>query len=256
MAFPHDDLIVERLLQLLASRPSGRSHGPDTYAPLADSFPELTSEDRQSRVPTGELRWESKVRFARLKLVERGLVYPAKAGPEPKRGVWIVTEAGCRAANEVPATGGEPAFGVTTEGVLLGWNRAVWDGWDETYEGAVNMVMGGAEYRARWSVGTRRSIRPGTDAWLLRQGGPHGLLGHGTVVSEPFDDAHFARPAETSRYVEVAFDVLLDEADILDRDHLGLAIPEIAWRHQLQSGNRIPPDVNERLLRVWREYTT
>lgn len=257
MAFPHDDLIAERLLRLLASLPGGRAHGPDTYAQLADSFAGLTSEDRESRVPTGELRWESKVRFARLKLVERGLVYAAKEGPDPKRGVWIVTEEGLRATSDVPAPrGGESGSGSTAEGILLGWNRALWDGWDETYEGAVNMVMSGAEYRARWSVGTRRDVRLGTDAWLLRQGGPYGLLGHGTVVSEPFDDAHFARPDETSRYVEVAFDVLLEEADILDRDQLDLAIPEIAWRHQFQSGNRVPPDVNERLLRLWDEYTT
>lgn len=257
MTFPHDDLIAERLLHLLASQPAGRAHGPDTYAPLAESFAELTPEDRESRVPTGELRWDSKVRFARLKLVEQGLVYPAKEGPGPKRGVWIVTEAGFRAASDVSASdGGDSALGGAAEGILLGWNRALWDGWDETYEGAVNMVMSGAEYRTRWSVGTRRDVRLGTDAWLLRQGGPYGLLGHGTVLSEPFDDAHFARPGETSRYVEVAFDVLLEESDILDRDQLDLAIPEVAWRHQFQSGNRIAPDVNERLLNLWHEYTT
>jgi len=257
MAFPHDDLIAERLLQLLASHPDGRSHGRKMYGPLADTFAELSSADRESRVPTGELRWESKVRFARLKLVERGLVYPAKEGPEPARGVWIVTKAGFLATDRVAnLRGSRSRLGRPAEGILLGWNRALWDGWDETYEGAVNMVMSGAEYRARWSVGTRRNVQPGTDAWLLRQGGPYGLLGHGTVLSEPFDDAHFERPEKMSRYVEVAFDVLLEEADILDRDQLGLAIPEISWRSQFQSGNRISPDINGRLLRLWSDYTT
>lgn len=145
---------------------------------------------------------------------------------------------------------------IAPEGVILGWNRVLWDEWEETYEGAVNVVMTGGEYRTRWSVGGRRDVLPGTDAWLLRQGGPFGILGHGTVLSEAFDDAHFARPGAKSRYVEVTFDLLLEESDILDRDELSLAIPEIAWRHQLQSGNRIPPDVNERLLVLWHEHTT
>ena len=255
MAFPHDDRIVEELLKYIARQPGGRIHGPQSYEPLADAFPELTPDDRKTRVPTGELRWESKVRFARLKLVERGLLFPAKEGPDPKRGIWIATGLGRQVAAGAPVPIALPRGQESErEGVILGWNRSLWDGWDETYEGVVNMLMAGATYKTRWSVGHRRDLAPGTDAWLLRQGGPYGLLGHGVVASEPFEEAHFARPGETSRYVDVEFDVLVNEEDILRRDELEREVPEVAWRHQFQSGNRVAADANARLRRLWNDY--
>lgn len=259
MTIPNDREIKKHLLAFLLSRPGNRAHAQECYAALANHFPDLTDRELTERYQTSVSKFANTVQFSRLHLVNDGLIYRAGEGPHPSKGVWILTPAGERAAQAATpeslsvSSADRPA---NREGVLLGWNRALWDGWDETYEGAVNMVMSGAQYRTRWSVGNRRDVQPGTDAWLLRQGGPYGLLGHGTVRSEPFDDAHFARPGETSRYVEVAFDVLLEETDILERDQLDLAIPEIAWRHQFQSGNRVPPDVNERLLRLWQEYTT
>jgi len=259
MAIPNDREIKKHLLTFLLSRPGNRAHAQKCYAALANHFPDLTDKELTERYQSSVSKFANAVQFSRLHLVNDGLIYRAGEGPQPSNGVWILTPAGQAAARaatpeglSVPSTD----HSADREGVLLGWNRALWDGWDKTYEGAVDMVMSGAEYRARWSVGNRRDVRPGTDAWLLRQGGPYGLLGHGTVISEPFDDAHFAGHGSTSRYVEVAFDVLLEEADILGRDQLDLAIPEIAWRHQFQSGNRIPRDVNERLLRLWHEHTT
>ncbi|GAA2073720.1 winged helix-turn-helix domain-containing protein [Microbacterium hatanonis] len=255
MAFPHDDLIADELLKLLADQPDGRAHGPDTYEPLAKRFPELTEEDLASRVPTGERRWDSKVRFARLKLVNRGLVYPAKEGPSPQRGVWILTDPGMAVARGEAIENPTPAdLSTGAEGIILGWNRSLWDGWDETYEGAINMVMAGATYETRWSVGSRVDVASGTDAWLLRQGGPYGIVGHGVVTSEPFEGEHFAKPGQTSRYVDVAFDVLLDEVDILSRDILEQAVPEVAWRYQFQSGNRIPAEINSQLVQLWNNH--
>jgi len=257
VTFPHDDRIADELLRYLAAQPDGRAHGPATYEPVAARFPELTEEDLESRVPTGELRWESKARFARLRLVERGLLYPAKEGPNSKRGVWILTDRGRAAARgEAIASGRRSSVdrAAGTEGIILGWNRTLWDGWEETYDGAVNIAMSGASYETRWSVGSRADVAAGTHAWLLRQGGPYGLLGHGFVTSEPFEDEHFAKPGQTSRYVQVAFEVLVDEDDILSRDVLEHAIPEVAWRYQFQSGNRIDPETNARLLEVWNEH--
>lgn len=257
MTFPHDDLIADELLRYIAAQPDGRIHGPASYAPVAARFPELTQQDLESRVPTGELRWESKVRFARLKLVERRLLYPAKDGPDPKRGVWILTDLGRSAARgEAIVSDRRPSEdrSAETAGIVLGWNRALWDGWEETYDGAVHIAMSGAPYETRWSVGSRVDVPAGTHAWLLRQGGPYGLLGHGLVRSDPFEDEHFAKPGRTARFVEVAFDVLLYEGDILGRDVLEHVIPEVAWRYQFQSGNRVDPEINARLLELWNDH--
>lgn len=68
LAFPHGDRIAEELVRYIARQPGGRIHGTHSYAPLSDAFAELTPDDRESRVPTGELRGESKVRFARQRL--------------------------------------------------------------------------------------------------------------------------------------------------------------------------------------------
>jgi restriction endonuclease Mrr len=48
----------------------------------------LTSRD-QERLETGEVRWRNRVRFARLRMTQQGLL--SDASP---RGVWQVTDAG------------------------------------------------------------------------------------------------------------------------------------------------------------------
>jgi hypothetical protein len=140
------------------------------------------------------------------------------------------------------------------EGVLLGWNRRLVDRWTPSFESVVRSVAAGEPYPRVWSVGSRRDLPRGTDAWLLRQGGPYGVLGHGVVVSEVFDAPHFAIPDAVTRCVTVEFDGLVDEADILGRTELELVVPEVAWRYQFQSGGRVPAAANARLRRLWRDH--
>jgi hypothetical protein len=259
MVIPNDRAIKAELLKYLVRRPGYRAHAQQCYAALEPLFPDLTHEEISERYQTSVSKWANSVQFARLHLVNDGLIYRAGEGPSPSKGVWILTPAGVSAAsgateNSSPISVAQPARADRVEGIVLGWNRMLWDGWDETYDGAVNIAMSGAPYETRWSVGSRVDVEPGTHAWLLRQGGPYGVLGHGLVTSAPFEDAHFAKPGQTSRYVDVAFDVLLDEGDILGRDLLEHAVPEVAWRYQFQSGNRIVPAINARLLELWNEH--
>lgn len=261
MVIPSDRAIQTELLKYLAGCPEYRAHAQKCYAELEPLFPDLTHEEVVERYQASVSKWANSVQFARLHLVNDGLIYRAGDGPSPSKGVWILTPAGVSAAGgaeSMPMTSHPPLSGTIkssgVEGIVPGWNRALWDGWEETYDGAVNIAMSGTPYKTRWSVGSRVDVTVGTHAWLLRQGGPYGLLGHGVVVSEPFEDEHFAKAGQTSRYVEVAFDVLLDEDDILSRDVLEHAIPEVAWRYQFQSGNRIDPEINTRLLELWNEH--
>ncbi|MFC8682059.1 hypothetical protein ACFT30_11095 [Microbacterium ureisolvens] len=114
-------------------------------------------------------------------------------------------------------------------------------------------VASGTPYVTQWSVGARKEVEPGTDAWLLRQGGSYGLIGHATVLTQPYEDVHFADPRRTAGFVDVAFDELVVEGDRVPRDVLEVVVPEVAWRFQFRSGNRIAPAANLRVRELWRE---
>lgn len=138
-------------------------------------------------------------------------------------------------------------------GIILGWNPGLWDEWPGGFAGVVARVAGGEPYVTQWSVGSRREVEPGADAWLLRQGGSYGLIGHGTVLTHPYEDVHFADPRRTASFVDVAFDELVVESDRVPRDVLEVVVPEVAWRFQFRSGNRIAPEPNLRLRELWRD---
>jgi hypothetical protein len=140
-------------------------------------------------------------------------------------------------------------------GIILGWNPTLWDEWPGSYAAVVSGVAAGEPYVTQWSVGSRREVEPGTDAWLLRQGGSYGLIGHGTVLTRPYEDVHFADPRRTASFVDVAFDALVAEDDRVPRDVLEVVVPEIAWRFQFRSGNRVAPGPNRRLRELWRDAT-
>lgn len=269
MVIPHDHDIQQQLVLYLAGCAGHRAHAQACYSALEPLYPELTHDETTLRYQASVSKWANAVQFARLHLVNDGLIYRAGEGPLASKGVWILTPEGVRAAehglperrrrrSEAHARRdrAESARSAVDEGegIILGWNRSLWDDWPETYEGAVNIVMAGARYKTRWSVGPRLDVALGTDAWLLRQGGPFGLIGHGVVVSESYEAEHFATPGKTSRYVEVEFDVLLDEADVLSREVLDQVIPEIPWRHQFRSGNGLSPAINDRLTQLWNEH--
>ena len=138
-------------------------------------------------------------------------------------------------------------------GIILGWNPGLWDEWPGGFAAVVARVAGREPYVTQWSVGSRREVEPGTDAWLLRQGGSYGLIGHGTVLTHPYEDVHFADPRRTASFVDVAFDELVVESDRVPRDVLEVVVPEVAWRFQFRSGNRIAPEPNLRVRELWRD---
>ena len=139
------------------------------------------------------------------------------------------------------------------EGVIMGWNPGLWNEWPVSYSAVVETVAGGSPFVTQWSVGARRAVEPGTDAWLLRQGGSHGIIGHSLVLTDTYEDVHFADPRRTARFVDVAFDSLVVESDRIPREILEVVVPEIAWRFQFRSGNRVSAEANRRLHELWRQ---
>ncbi|ADX73272.1 putative restriction endonuclease [Pseudarthrobacter phenanthrenivorans Sphe3] len=112
--------------------------------------------------------------------------------------------------------------------VILGWNPRGRKRWD--YRAAVEQVAESGRFLQPWGVG-HLEVGPGTEAWLLVQGGTAastGLIGHGVVVSETYEAGQQGDPA-TRRHVSVAFDALLPLGEQVPQDALTAAVPEVAW---------------------------
>lgn len=94
MAIPHDEDIQDALIDYLFHSVGHRAHAQVCYAALQDRFPDLTPEEVSEKYRSSVSKWANRVQFARLHLVNDGYVYPAKAGPAPSPGVWILTPLG------------------------------------------------------------------------------------------------------------------------------------------------------------------
>ncbi len=94
MAIPHDEIIKKELLALLAHTHGGRLYVHKVYDELAKLHPNLTQQELNDPYRNSKSKWANRVQFARLHLVQHGLLYRDGYGPNPSRGVWIITDAG------------------------------------------------------------------------------------------------------------------------------------------------------------------
>lgn len=136
--------------------------------------------------------------------------------------------------------------------IILTWNPAEWDRWNPSYESAVVEVRLKGQLRDSWSVAHRVNIDPGTEAYLLRQGADHGLVGHGLVTSSPFPGPRFNDPSATTNYVDLVWDRLLPLSDMITRDMLEAEVPGFNWRQGARSsGNTVSDAADDQLARLW-----
>lgn len=139
--------------------------------------------------------------------------------------------------------------------IILGWNPAIWDGWQPAYPEAADLVARTGAFAARWSVGRRRRIGAGTEAWLLLQGRRgRGLIGHATVRSEPYPGPHFLDPADVVNYVDLAFDVLLPRGQEIPTEELAARVPSVPWKAVRGSGTVVPAAAEPSLRALWAEH--
>lgn len=136
--------------------------------------------------------------------------------------------------------------------IILVWNPALWNDWN--YDAVIEQLAETGRFLHRWSVGRRRNIQAGTQAWLLVQGRSQhgrGLIGHGVVMSESYR-AH-SDPGSTERYVAVAFDAVLPLGDQIPSSVLAGEVPGVVWNNFRGSGRSIPTGSETDLQRLWRE---
>ncbi|MCK9488032.1 MAG: restriction endonuclease [Xanthomonadales bacterium] len=86
MTVPTYDHFIEPVLRYLARNPEG-ARGRDAHEAAADALG-LTDEDRQLTVPTGQPLYNNRAGWAHDRLKRAGL------SSSPKRGLWMLTEAG------------------------------------------------------------------------------------------------------------------------------------------------------------------
>lgn len=101
MAIPHDDIIQDELLSLIAYHPDKRILAKAAYAKLAELHPELTHKERTERYRHSVSQWANRVQFARLHLVNQGFIYKSGANQYAGTGYWAITPEGEEKAKEL-----------------------------------------------------------------------------------------------------------------------------------------------------------
>lgn len=101
MAIPDDKVIQRELLLLIAAHADKRVLASDAYDPLARAHPELTLDERTKKYRNSTSKWANSVQWARQHLVDNGVLYRARTGPNPQHGYWILTPNGEKEANAI-----------------------------------------------------------------------------------------------------------------------------------------------------------
>jgi predicted HNH restriction endonuclease len=94
MPIPDDETLKLELVSFLASEPDARASIWRVYDQLALRHPELTEAEKSVRYRNSASKWANRVQFARLHLVNSGMLFRANATPNAPRTVWALTPRG------------------------------------------------------------------------------------------------------------------------------------------------------------------
>ncbi|MGO4235630.1 HNH endonuclease [Pseudarthrobacter sp. YAF2] len=126
------------------------------------------------------------------------------------------------------------------------------------YRAAVEHVAESGRFVDRWRLDSRPGTGPGTEAWLVLRGSStqgNGLLGHGLVLSEPYQVPAAGDVADTGWFITVVFDSLLPVGE-----QTGPGVFESAIPGGLPDGAAggslmaVPPSSEPVLRRLWRDH--
>lgn len=139
--------------------------------------------------------------------------------------------------------------------LILGWDITEWNRWN--YDAVVEHVAETGQYLDRWSVDSRWNALPGTEAWLLLQGtsdADTGLIGHGVVMSEPFQHVARGTSGVGGWFVTAVFDALLPLGEQINLETLRTAVPGAPWDDAAgRAAMALPPAAEPGLRRLWRD---
>lgn len=137
---------------------------------------------------------------------------------------------------------------------LLTWNPDKWP-WPNLSRELNEFRTSGVVVR-QWSCGQSKSLTSGDRVFFLKQGSRgRGIYASGYVQGAVFRDVHYADPTKMSRYVTVAYDVLLDPSTgLLPREALNAdPLDLVNWGTQ-GGGIRIVPEAANALEVLWEGH--
>lgn len=139
---------------------------------------------------------------------------------------------------------------------LVTWNPTGWS-W-ASRDNDITAIESGHEVDGGWSTGSRaHGIHPGDEIFLLRQGSSkRGIIGYGVAVGDsseccwegPHWDEKRAANGDTANYVDIRWNVLVDDENRITVERLLAECPEVKWNQIYGSGRQIPTAVAKRLV--------
>jgi predicted HNH restriction endonuclease len=127
MAIPDDETLKQELLSFLASEPDARASVWRVYEQLALLHPELTEAEKSERYQNSASKWANRVQFARLHLVNAGMLYRANAAPDASRNYWALTPKGQERARKLILLSASPSAESELEQQVLADIKAIFD---------------------------------------------------------------------------------------------------------------------------------
>jgi predicted HNH restriction endonuclease len=115
MAIPDDETLKRELLLFLSSEPGARAGVWHVYEQLAQLHPELTEDEKSKPYRNSASKWANRVQFARLHLVNAGMLFKANAVPNAPRNYWALTPQGQERALTLKALSNSPSVEPTLE---------------------------------------------------------------------------------------------------------------------------------------------
>ena len=106
MTIPADDVLKADLLAFLAAEPDARATVWRVYEQLALRHPEVTHAERTKKYSNSASHWANRVQFARLHLVNQGMLFRANGAPDAPRSYWKLTPKGIEAATSLQPSSG------------------------------------------------------------------------------------------------------------------------------------------------------
>ncbi len=138
---------------------------------------------------------------------------------------------------------------------LLIWNPKKWP-WDDIQDD-IAQINQNSICNGRWSTGVTKKIHPGDRIFLMKLGPePRGIMASGWVISEVFEDIHWADNNKFAYYVDGHFDTILDpeKDNLLPFALLRMGIyQKVNWTPQA-SGVTIPDNVAYQLEIDWAKH--
>lgn len=125
---------------------------------------------------------------------------------------------------------------------VMTYNPLKWV-WDR-HADAVAAMGCGETVVDKWDIGGRTGgIGPGDRFVLLQQGTERGIIGHGDVVSEIYEDEHWRSDIDgLARFVDLRFVWLVEAVDRIPTEELVEVVDGVAWKHLQRAGTQVAAD--------------